>query len=576
MLKFIQDIFAPPVFEDNERTRVAALLNSILWSVIIIGTVYTAAAPFMLEQYTSTALTAAIVIVSLISRQFMIKGYLRAATITLLVIFHAVLVIAIIVSDGVFGASYFSLIMTTLIAGVLLGGRGAYVMAGINVLTGLGIMLVQDSLPPTMIPQTPVTFWSSLIVYVIFIAALQHAYSKGSEKLLENFRKAQEELTDKNRELQELSLNLENSITTRTAELESANQRNERRARQFEAISQVSRVINQTWNLEDLLPQITQTISQQFGFYHVGIFLLDGNNEFAILAAANSEGGQRMLARNHRLRVGQTGIVGNVAGNSIPRIALDTGSDVIYFNNPDLPNTRSEMALPLLRAGRQIIGVLDVQSTEPNAFGQEDIRILTTLADQVSIAIDNARLFEETQKTLLESEAIYRRNLRAGWNRFTRGQNLAGVRRRSLKTNFLLEPMELPDTVEAIRLGSVYKKKTDTDKSSQLTMPMKLRGEVVGMLNVKTEGEREWSADEMDIINAIMERAALSIENARLLDESRRIAEKEHVIGDISAKIGAGTEIETILRTAVRELGAQINGAQVTVEIGGGEEQSPE
>jgi GAF domain-containing protein len=573
MLEDLQKFFAPPAFEDDENTRVAALLNSILWTIIIIGVLYTLAAPFMLQQYTSAVLTASIVIVAVISRQLMTRGHIRAASITLLIIFHIVLTISIVVSDGTFGASYFSLVMTTVIAGTLIGGRAAYVMAFINTLTALGITLAQDSLPASLIPQTPITYWSSLVVYLFFIAALQQASTNGFDKLFENLRRIQNELMQKNRELQESGANLENRIAARTAELDAANQRNERRARQFESISQVARVINQTQNLEDLLPQITQVISRQFGFYHVGVFLLDAKNEYAALAAANSEGGQKMLARDHKLRVGQTGIVGTVAGSRTPRIALDVGQDAVYFDNPDLPDTRSEIALPLLRAGRQVMGVLDVQSREPNAFGQEDIRILTALSDQVAIAIDNARLFEETRKALLEAEVIYRREIQAGWVKYTRSQKLAGIRRRSTKSSFLADPLELPGVQEVIRSGSIYKKNLeDDDTTMQFTMPMKLRGEVVGVLNVKTDSNREWSADEMDIVSAIVERAALAIENARLLEESRKIAVKEQAIGEISAKIGAGTELETILKTAVRELGAQISGAQITVEIGGGGE----
>ena len=188
-----------------------------------------------------------------------------------------------------------------------------------------------------------------------------------------------------------------------------------------------------------------------------------------------------MLARNHKLKVGQIGIVGNVAGTGMPRIALDTGADAIYFNNPDLPETHSEMALPLFRSGQQIIGVIDVQSTEQNAFGQEDIQILTTLAEQVSIAIANARLYEETQKALLESEMLYRRDIQTGWGKFTQSQKLAGIRRQGMKSNLLLEPMELPGAAEVTLSGNVYQKKADNnDKSSQMTIPMKLRGEIVG------------------------------------------------------------------------------------------------
>jgi putative methionine-R-sulfoxide reductase with GAF domain len=464
MVDLIKGIFAPPVFENDEKTRVAALLNSILWAIIAIGLAYTSIAPFLLGQYVSAALTASVVLASFISRQFMLGGYLRSATIILLAIFHAVLMASIAVSGGIFGASYFSLVMTTVVAGILLGGRSAYVMAGINILTGLGFMLAQDLLPEPMIPQTPVTFWSSLVVYVLFIAALQNASGKGYAKLLDNLKKTQDELTEKNRELQEVGSSLERTITERTTELDTANQRNERRAMQFEAISQVSRVINQTQSLESLLPQITQVISQHFSFYHVGIFLLDANNEYAVLTAANSEGGRKMLARSHKLKVGQTGIVGYVAGAGLPRIALDTTADSIYFNNPDLPDTRSEMGLPLLRAGRQIIGVLDIQSTAPNAFGQEDIRVLTILAEQVAIAIDNARLFEENQKALLEAQMIYRSNLKTGWLNFIRSQKLAGVRRRSLRTNFLAESVDLPGAAEAIRTGRIFKKQKNIKK----------------------------------------------------------------------------------------------------------------
>jgi GAF domain-containing protein/HAMP domain-containing protein len=378
------------------------------------------------------------------------------------------------------------------------------------------------------------------------IGVLASAFNSMTERLSENLT------------------NLEERVESRTSELAKATEISARRARQYEAISRVTRAINQTQNLQDLLPQITQVISQQFDFYHVGIFLMDVNNEYAVLAASNSEGGQRMLARNHRLKVGQTGIVGNVAKTGVPHIALDTGADAIYFNNPDLPGTHSEMALPLFR-GEQLIGILDVQSTEPNAFGQEDTQSLATLAEQVSIAIANARLYEETQKALLESEMFYRRDIQSSWAKFVRSQKLAGIRRQGMKSDVYSEPIPLPGETEVIRSGTTYIQKDTT--SSQMTIPVKLRGEQVGMLCIKTGEDRNFTSDEMDIITAIVERAALSMESTRLLAESRTTAEKERVIGEISAKISASTEIETILKTTARELGNQISGAQISVEI---------
>lgn len=357
---------------------------------------------------------------------------------------------------------------------------------------------------------------------------------------------------------------LEERVEKRTQDLASANRISEYRARMFQAIAQVTHAITSTQNLQDLLPQITQAISQHFGFYHVGIFLLNPSREYAVLTAANSEGGQKMLERSHKLRVGQTGIVGYVAGTAKPRIALDTGADAIYFNNPDLPDTRSEMALPIVQAGGQTIGVLDIQSTEPNAFNREDIEILDTLADQVSMAISNARLYEEMQKNLLESEMLYRRNLLAGWKKLSQIQQIAGVQRSGMTASLYTQPIPLPGAEEVINTGRAY---FEDEIDSQMTIPVKLRGEVIGVLNVKADGERKWTEDEMDIVTAIVERAALSLENARLLEESRMAAEKEHAIGEISAKISASAQIEMILKTAVRELGSQINNAQVSVEL---------
>jgi GAF domain-containing protein len=276
-----------------------------------------------------------------------------------------------------------------------------------------------------------------------------------------------------------------------------------------------------------------------------------------------------MLDRKHKLRVNEVGIVGYVAGSAKPRIALDTGADAIYFNNPDLPETRSEMALPLTQIGGEIIGVLDIQSTEPNAYSNEDIEILSTLADQISVAIANALLYDETQKDLLEAEMLYRSDLQTKWKQFANSENIAGIRRSGMKSNLYTESIRLSGAAEVMRSGTVYIK---NDGNTQMTVPVKLRGEIVGMLSIKTDEKRTWTSDEMDIINAIVERAAVSLESARLLTESRNAAEKERVISQLSAKISAGTEIETILKTVVRELGNQIGGTQITVEMGSADE----
>ena len=353
-------------------------------------------------------------------------------------------------------------------------------------------------------------------------------------------------------QLRDLIDSLEQRVAERTAELETANQQVERRAKQFEAIAQVSRIISSIQDQEELLPHITRMISQYFGFYHVGIFLLDENKQFAVLSAANSEGGERMLARKHRLEVGQTGIVGHVTSTGNPRIALDTGADAVYFDNPDLPETRSEMALPL-KAGGQVIGALDVQSTEPNAFSQEDVNILSTMADQASTAIQNARLYEESRDALAQAETVSRQLTGEAWTNVRRFTPLVGYRFDGTKP----EPLTQPTNGEQAE-----------SQSDAYSIPVQLRGESIGRLRIKSAAYgHEWTEDEIAIIRATAERVALAAENARLILESQKHAAKEQVIGEISSKIGAAINLDNILQTTLREMGRILPGAEISIQV---------
>lgn len=353
--------------------------------------------------------------------------------------------------------------------------------------------------------------------------------------------------------LQESVQDLEKRVEERTEELEKAAQQIQHRATQFESIAEVSHIISTIQSLDELLPQITQMISQHFGFYHTGIFLLDETNEYAVLRAANSEGGLKMLERGHRLGVGQTGIVGFVTSTGDPRIVLDTGADAVYFDNPDLPDTRSEMALPL-KGGDKLIGALDVQSTEANAFSQEDINILSILADQVSIAIENVRLYEETQEALAQTETAYRQSTIQSWSDIQRIAPVVGYRFDGNK----------PEPLTQISESEHFEEQQDI-----FSVPVKLRGTSIGRLRIKPRSDgHQWSEDEIAIIRATADRVALATENARLVAESQRRASKEQAIGDISTKISAASiNIRSVLQTAVEELGRALPGSDVVIQL---------
>ncbi len=195
-------------------------------------------------------------------------------------------------------------------------------------------------------------------------------------------------------QIQQHTIALEQQVAARTAELA-------RRSIQLQVAAEVARDATTAHNLDELLTRAADLIRERFGFYHAGIFLVDKRGEYAVLRAATGEAGRQMLDHGHKLKVGEVGIVGYVTGAGEPRIALDTGADAVHFENPFLPATRSEMALPL-RAGGQTIGALDVQSTQAAAFDTADVEILQVMADQLAVAIERTRLFEKTQAVLEE------------------------------------------------------------------------------------------------------------------------------------------------------------------------------
>ena len=360
---------------------------------------------------------------------------------------------------------------------------------------------------------------------------------------------------------------LESKVAERTAELESANALSKKRAQQFEAIARVSRDIASTQKLEELLPRICQAISEQFGYYHVGIFLNDDENQYSVLRAANSQGGQNMLARGHHLKIGEQGIVGYVTGTGNPRIALNVGEEAIYFNNPDLPDTRSEMAIPL-KIGLKTIGALDVQSVEPGAFKADDIASLSLLADQVSIAIENARLYEATLQSLEQSQLQYRRYVRDEWSRLVQEEGLAGYRFAEGTGTPLEEAIPLGEAARSVQEGRIFQREgTQASDTAELAVPVRLRGEVIGVLNISAPGKRRWSDDDIDIAEAVSERLALAMENARLFQATNRRAERERIVSEIASKIGGSIRIESLLETTAQELSHALNGSEVLIQL---------
>jgi GAF domain-containing protein len=575
MFKSIREFFATPNFEGNPQgTEAAITTHRVAIALMLIGLLggLIAIRPGAGEIKNGIGAFGAIFVwIGCIVLNK--RGKTLAANIIIIVMNLLTINGLVFIAGGLSSLIIFANILIAALAALLLPPRGIIGVA----LAALAIF----SLLYFLNPEAAGSFTAStlFIIYgftLVSTASILEIAAANMRRATERARASEEEVRQANTELQALSKSLEKIVAERTTELqqqsselarqsvelEKANVYNARRVIQFQAISEVSRATSSIQELPQLLPRIAQLISTQFGFYHVGIFLADEAREYAVLTATNSEGGQRMLARGHRLRIGQVGIVGNVVGTGIPRIALDTGADAVFFQNLDLPDTHSEMALPL-RAGSTIIGALDVQSTEPNAFGQDDIEVLATLAEQVSIALQNARQYEETQRALAEAEAIYRQSLRREWQHLSKESQAAGFRYSILGTQVLHDTLQTEEIQKAIATGELQAHKDE--EGATMAVPIKLRGEVIGVLNVRAPGGHVWNQNEVDVVQAVADRVALSAENARLFEETTSRAERERTVADITNKIRSTNDPQEMVNTALAELKRALNASLIQI-----------
>lgn len=340
---------------------------------------------------------------------------------------------------------------------------------------------------------------------------------------------------------------LEAQIAERTQALE-------RRTLQLEGAALVAREAAAIRDVPQLLDTTVRLISDRLGYYHAGIFLAGNGGETVILRAASSEGGQHMLARGHTLRVGKEGIVGHVAAAGEPRIAFDVGEDAVFFDNPDLPDTRSEAALPLM-VQEQVIGVLDVQSKEEAAFSAEDVAILQTMADQVAMAIENARLVADTQAALAEIELVQQRYLSETW------------------THELGRRPEILGKYQSSEASELTAESATTEEDAVLAVPLRIGGLLLGTVEVRDrDGRRQWTDDDRALLEQVSEQMALAMETTRLFEETQRRAERERLIGEITAKIRASTDVQHILETAAMELGQALGTSRALVRLAPGDE----
>jgi GAF domain-containing protein len=544
----------PSIREVEEKSR--AQLLAILTLLLMV--VYVAA---MISRPTSYSSFTILFVFTIVAYGLSRTPYHRAGTYFFCFGFTAFAYLTLFTGTA---SGYSSAITTSVHVSLVV----ASVLLSTSSLTLLVLFVIVASVTAPFYSQIPITINSdfykdtgvAVAIGVILIGATMF------RTFIERKRLA--DLNRANRELEDLASNLEQRVEERTAEIENVNKQTMRRATELQAVTELSESIAELHDLNEILPTTTALISERFGFYHVGIFLIDQERKYAVLQAANSDAGKRMLERSHRLQLG-TGVVGFCAQTGQPRIALDVGADSVFFNNPDLPTTRSEVALPMRWRG-ETIGVLDVQSTEEGAFSRDDLLVLTALANQVSIALENAHLLTETRTALTQVQEVYNEFTRTEWSHTVAQAEQRGFRFQTGRIEMLEAALQSPEVTSAIQSGEVIANQTNgsREKHSAVAVPVKLRGEVIGVLHVESnDALKQWQGDEVSLVQAVAERAALAMENARLFQDARRRAAKERLISEASARISGALNIENILQTTAEELERVLGGSEILIQF---------
>ena len=308
------------------------------------------------------------------------------------------------------------------------------------------------------------------------------------------------------------------------------------RTKQLSATNEVGRVAASSLDPEQLLAKVIPLIPEQFGYYFAAIYLVDSSGKWAELKEATGEAGRVLKQNHHRLEIAGKNMVGSAIRELSPRIAQIASEEKQRFENPLLPYTRSEMALPLM-VGDRVLGALNVQSTRESDFGPQVIETMQNMAGQVAIALENARLFQEAQQIIKEMRAVQQQYLLEGWQ---------GLSEENEKLEY--------------RIGD-----EEDDNSRRLEVPISLRDQILGQIML--ESQTEWTPDQQSLVDAVATQAAIALENARLVSESRHIAVRERMAAEINSKIWSSATIDGVLQTVVKELGRRLDASSATIEL---------
>jgi GAF domain-containing protein/HAMP domain-containing protein len=335
------------------------------------------------------------------------------------------------------------------------------------------------------------------------------------------------------------------------------------RTRDVQVIQGISRAVTAERDIQRLMDRVVNLIVNNFPtIYHAQIFLIDEDHEYAVLRSSTGEAGQSLLTRGHKLAVGSVSVIGQVTEQGQVVIARDTLESNVYRRNEFLQETVAELAIPL-RLGNEIIGALDVQSKQRDSFDADQVSALQTLADQVTIGLENARLYSESERLIANIEREHTARTRTNWQEYLYDQRQTGIQKQAgIQTdyNFSHLAQAVYTSGEAI-VGDRTKRDT-----IPFAVPIVFRGQVLGVAEYEVS-HADFSYDKVLLAEELVSRMAISLENARLFQTSHQAVERERIVNEISTKLTGQTDIEDIIQTAIQEIGQALRTPQVAVRL---------
>lgn len=546
----------------------------------------------MVDAITATLLLGAV----LLARWSLLRGRVRLSATLVTGGLWLTLVAATFVNQLEGNGPFVGLALVVIIAGLLLGSTAGFLVALLSTATGFGylaISLSPNALLPVLVPYSPVGFMITMGIVFIAAAGLIHLASSSLNEAVHEANLNQQAMAESNRELEEMRHSLEDQIAERTRILE-------QRTSYLQAATEVSRATASILDAQRLIQTAVELIREQFALYYVGLFLMDPAGEWAVLQAGTGEAGKAMLARGHRIRFGR-GMIGWSIANAQPRLADDVGEDVVRLATLELPDTRSEAAIPLRSRGK-VFGALSVQSDQAGTFGEMEITIFQTLADQLAIALDNARLISESQQAMEEAQRAYGQISRRAWVEYLDSLDYHNLTYRYGLSEVVSasQPASASTALAPVELQQARKNVLLTGQPVQmgvagrptLLLPIKMRGQVIGVANFLKEPATEitstpsdghepadqrlisrspaWNTEEVELLEDIVEQLGLALDSARLYAETRQRAEQERLVDRVTSQMRATLDIDTVLETAARELRDALGLAEVEVRLGNG------